>query len=186
MLDPPEGLKPTSRNDFLSKREQWLTGDLLSHLKENLPDDAYCLLGVCLTDLYPGEDWNYVFGIAHLKDRFGVYSFARYDPQFYGEPRNDSWREKMTERSLKVLAHEACHMLGMWHCTYYNCLMNGSNNLAELDRQNSFLCPICLRKLEHALGSEFDLKARFVALKELFGKCGLPTQSDWIGRVLDS
>mgnify|MGYP000107882883 CR=1 FL=1 len=42
---------------------------------------------VTMTDLYPSEDWNFVFGQASLRNRVGAYSFARYDPAFYGKER---------------------------------------------------------------------------------------------------
>ena len=31
-----------------------------------LPEDAYCMLSVSLIDLYPRDDWNFVFGLANL------------------------------------------------------------------------------------------------------------------------
>jgi hypothetical protein len=34
-----------------------------------------------------GHFFNFVFGQASLNDRVGVYSFARYDPAFYGYTR---------------------------------------------------------------------------------------------------
>ena len=37
-------------------------------------------------------------------------------------------------RSLKVLSHEAGHMFSLHHCTRFECLMNGSNSLDEMDR----------------------------------------------------
>jgi len=59
-----------------------LTRDVLALLSQLLPPDAFCLLGITPRDLYPDPSWNFVFGEASLKDRVGVYSFARYDPRF--------------------------------------------------------------------------------------------------------
>ena len=73
-------------------------------------------------------------------------------------------------------------MLGMAHCIFYDCLMNGSNNLAEMDRQNSFLCPICLRKLKHAVG--IDLHKRYQSLQAFFQKNNLDEQSEWLQAML--
>jgi archaemetzincin len=42
------------------------------------------MIGVCLSDLYPKDEWNFVFGLASIKGRTGVFSFARYDERFYG------------------------------------------------------------------------------------------------------
>ena len=41
------------------------------------------MLSIMMEDLYPGPNWNYVFGWANYKARTGVFSFARYDPSFY-------------------------------------------------------------------------------------------------------
>ena len=50
-------------------------------------------------------------------------------------------------RCLKTACHELCHVLGMTHCPYYECLMNGSNLVTEADAKPFALCPICLKKL---------------------------------------
>ena len=50
-------------------------------------------------------------------------------------------------RCLKTACHEICHVLGMTHCPYYECLMNGSNLVTEADKKPFALCPICLRKM---------------------------------------
>jgi archaemetzincin len=60
-----------------------------------------------------------------------------------------------------VLEHETGHMVGLAHCIYFNCLMNGSNHLAESDRRPLHLCPVCLRKLQWSIG--FDVVARYGA-----------------------
>jgi archaemetzincin len=58
-----------------------LTADILDLLKDRLPADAFALLGITMVDFIP--QWNFVFGQASLRDRVGVYSFARYAPQSY-------------------------------------------------------------------------------------------------------
>lgn len=123
------------------------TLSILNHLKTQLPADAYCLLGITMEDLYPAKSWNYVFGQASLGERVGIYSFARYDPAFFGKERSKDYRQIILQRSCKVLAHETGHMFGLHHCIYFDCLMNGANNLDESDAQPQHLCPICLRKL---------------------------------------
>ena len=182
LLEPTPTPDVTKRTNDFTHQEQWQAGELLDTLEAKLPDDAYCLLGVTMTDLYPDEEWNYVFGLASLNRRVGVYSLARYDPKFFGDSRGENWRVESLEKSCKVLAHETGHMLGMAHCIYYDCLMNGSNNLAEMDRQNSFLCPICLRKLKHALG--IDLYKRYQNLLQFFERNHLEEQSKWLQTVL--
>lgn len=60
---------------------------MLNFLKARVTADAFCVLAVSMEDLYPEPSWNFVFGQASLRERVGAYSFARYDPAFYGEPR---------------------------------------------------------------------------------------------------
>lgn len=182
VLPSPANFAPKGRVDIFTKKKQWLTSGILDYLSAQLPDDAYCLLGITMTDLYPGEDWNYVFGIATLKKRVGVYSLARYDPEFFGDSRGAEWKSKALERSCKVLSHETCHMLGMAHCVYYNCLMNGSNHLDELDSQSTFLCPICLRKLQRAVHPNFV--KRYGKLRDFFVENGLEEQARWVSSVV--
>ena len=55
--------------------------------------------------------------------------------------------EVLLYRYLKTACHEICHVLGMTHCPYFECLMNGSNLVTEADKKPFALCPICLRKL---------------------------------------
>ncbi|YCM43968.1 archaemetzincin [Verrucomicrobiaceae bacterium 227] len=52
--------------------------DVLDQLQTRVPRDAHVVMGVTMTDLFPGPDWNFVFGMARIKNRVGVFSFARY------------------------------------------------------------------------------------------------------------
>jgi archaemetzincin len=79
-------------------------------------------------------------GEASLRQRIGVWSIYR-----NGDPETDF--QLCLRRTLSTAAHETGHILGMWHCTAYSCLMNGSNHEAERDRRLLHLCPVCLRKL---------------------------------------
>lgn len=156
------------------------TRDLLARLAREVPSDAWAVLAVSTWDLYPQEHWNFVFGEALLDDRVGVFSIARYDPGFYGQASAD--RTLLLRRSSKVLAHEACHMLGVLHCIYFNCLMNGSNHLAESDRRPLHLCPVDLRKLHWALG--VDLVERYRRLLAFWRAHGIADEAAWVERRL--
>ena len=57
-------------------KKQWHAGQMLGKLKRWLPKDAYCMIGVLREDIYNKESWNYVFGLASLASRTGVFSFA--------------------------------------------------------------------------------------------------------------
>jgi archaemetzincin len=172
---------PTRRNPF-THNPQILTTDVLRFLKARVPAHAFCVLAITMEDLYPEPSWNFVFGQASLRDRVGVYSFARYDPAFYGEARTSGYESLLLRRSCKVLAHETSHMFGLTHCTFFNCLMNGSNHLAESDRRPLHLCPVCLRKLQWSIG--FDVLARYTALEAFDRAAGFTDEADWLkGRL---
>jgi archaemetzincin len=174
-----DGFK-TRRNRF-TEDVQLNSRDLLARLIRHVPDDAGCMLAVTAMDLYPHDTWSFVFGEAMVGDRAGVFSFARYDPRFYGKPVGDP--TLMLRRTCKVLAHETCHMLGMMHCVFFNCLMNGSNHLDESDRRPLHLCPIDLRKLHWSLG--FDVAERYRRLRDFWRSVNVAAEADWIQRRLE-
>jgi len=158
------------------KRPQLHVPGIFTFMKNVIPDDAYCVLGVTMVDLYPKESWNFVFGRALLQDRIGVFSFARYHPYFFTCAKiiDVSTLQELTSneyqllqwRAIKVLTHEIGHMFGLQHCVYFSCIMNGSNNAEEGDWVFTFLCPVCLRKLQFAI--QFKFLARYKGLMKFF------------------
>ena len=58
-----------------------------------------------------------------------------------------------------------CDTFGMKHCIYYTCLMNGSNGYHQTLIKDSHLCPICIRKLQYAIG--FDFMERYERMTKL-------------------
>ena len=178
---PAKAGKFTARFNGLTRKPQLLTGDILTVLKQHLPKDAYCLLGITMRDLYPGPAWNYVFGEAYLQDRVGIYSLIRYDPQFWGEDKPDR-TTIILRRSCNVLAHETGHMFGIEHCIYFHCVMNGSNSLPETDSAPLHLCPVDLRKLYASV--KFDPVARYAHLRDFCHNTGLKDEAAWLDTQL--
>jgi len=177
---PPIPLKDefTPRINRLTGKRQILSTDVLSFLKARLPDDAFCILAVTMEDLYPDPKWNFVFGQASLTERTGVYSFARYDPSFYGEKRGSDYEKIILKRSCRILAHETGHMFGLQHCIFFRCILNGSNHLAESDSRPLYLCPVCLRKLQHSIG--YDIVNRYKDLHIFYRKSGFNEETQWV------
>ncbi len=173
----------TTRINNYTKNRQILTTDVLTILKDNLPADAFCLLAITMEDLYPEPSWNFVFGQASLRERVGVYSFARYDPAFYGDKRGKDYEKLILRRSCKVLVHETGHMFGLQHCIFFRCVMNGSNHLKESDSRPLYLCPVCLRKLHHSVG--FDVTIRYKNLYRFYKNFGFDNDSRWLAHRLD-
>jgi archaemetzincin len=161
----PAGSHRTSK---ITGTEQIQTGYLLNLLKDYLPDDAFAEIGLIATDLYPDEKMNFVFGQATLRDRVGVWSL-----HWLGEP--DKSRRDFQETllwTLKIASHETGHMFSIPHCAKYQCVMDGSNSLYEVDRHPLDTCPECMAKICWATRS--DPGKRFERLAAFFARQGLP------------
>jgi archaemetzincin len=172
---------------------QILTTSVMRWLRTELPSDSLCLVAVTRRDLYPDPSWNFVFGQASPGSGVGVFSFARYHPEFPGSevarsgegaPTDAAERGRLVlRRSLKVLAHEVGHLVGLEHCVHFHCLMNGSNHLGEMDRAPQHLCPVCLRKAQHA--ATFDVVARYAALAAFYRAEALDDDAAWAAARAD-
>jgi archaemetzincin len=167
----------TTRTNPSTRNRQILTSDVLALLKKSVPADAFCILAITMEDLYPEPSWNFVFGQASLRARVGVYSFARYDPAFYGRKRGKDYEKVILQRSCKVLVHETAHMFGLTHCIYFNCILNGSNHLKESDSRPVHLCPVCLRKLQYSI--RFSVVSRYQNLLRFYKKAGFDNDARW-------
>jgi archaemetzincin len=171
--------KFTTRRNPYTGNPQILTGDVLTFLKTCVPADAFCILAITMEDLYPEPSWNFVFGQASLRDRVGVYSSPGTIRHFMANRAHRVMRRCYCA-GAGVLAHETGHMFGLAHCTYFNCLMNGSNHLAESDRRPLHLCPVCLRKLQWNIG--FDVLERYAALERANRAAAFIDEADWFKR----
>ncbi len=167
----------TSRRNPFTGHRQILTGDILEFIKERFPGDAFCVLAITMEDLYPHRSWNFVFGQASLRDRVGVFSLARYDPEFYGERRRGDHSLLLLKRGCRVLVHETAHMFSVAHCVFFRCVMNGSNHLEESDARPLHLCPVCLRKIHFCLG--FDVSDRYERLLRFYRQVGFTEEARW-------
>ena len=108
----------------------------------NRPKDAVALVGFTGMDLYPDPNWNFVFGIASLQRRIGLWSIYR-----NGDPENPKEYLKCLRRTIATAIHETGHILAIKHCIAYKCVMGGCNSQEEADRAGLAYCPSCLRKL---------------------------------------
>ena len=176
------GSKFRTRLNPISKRPQILTGDVLEFLKGTLLDDAFCLLAITMEDLYPHPSWNFVFGQASARDHVGVFSFARYDPVFYGERPGKDYQKVLLRRSCRVLVHEVAHMFSLGHCIFFSCVLNGSNHLEESDARPLSLCPVCLRKLQFSIG--FHVVDRYEKLFNFYQEFGFEDEVGWMSKRL--
>ncbi len=133
-------------------------------LLENLPNDAFGLIGCTNYDIFPDPQWNFVFGQASLHNRVGVWSMNRLEDNTHAT----EFKEKTTLRNLKVASHETGHILSLKHCTSYECIMNGSAHIDETDSKPVYLCPICLGKTH--FNRQFNLTDRFQNLESFWNR----------------
>lgn len=160
--------------------KQFFTNDILDLLVEVLPDDAFCVMGITMTDLYPQDSWNYVLGIASPGQHTGIFSFARYSPSFNREEKSTTLtkgesialtsdeKSELLMRSCRVAVHELFHLFGVEHCQFYNCVMLGANSVEEELEHPLQLCCVCSNKLLHCIPST-DLMIRYQSLLNFYG-----------------
>jgi archaemetzincin len=155
---------------------QVLTGYILHEVLEPVrPAEALAYPALTASDLWPGRGWNFVFGEANLRQRVGVWSIYR-----NGDP--DTELQLCLRRTLSTASHETGHILGMWHCTTYSCLMNGSYHQEEKDRRPMHLCPVCLRKLCWNL--QVEPVAYLSKLAEFCRRHGFDAKAGWYERAV--
>ncbi|KAL6797353.1 hypothetical protein GGI42DRAFT_92568 [Trichoderma sp. SZMC 28013] len=87
-------------------------------------------------------------------------------------------------RVVVTMAHELCHCLGLDHCTYFACAMQGCGSVDEAQRQPPYVCPVCLEKLCTAIGEGVVdgwedertrggfVRERYEALRRVCGRWG--------------
>lgn len=171
-------------------------GSVLNRIKQIMPADAICLMALTMSDIYDTPPDLFVAGLAAGNHRVGVFSLRRYDPTltFSQEhwhqitesssevPSQHIIKKTVLQRSCKLLVHEISHLLGVDHCIWYSCCMNGSGHLEEDFRQSMHLCPVDLRKLQRLCG--FDVVKRYQRLAEFFKMHGLAEEEKWVkGRL---
>lgn len=155
-----------------AERRQYDSDILIRYLVRRAPADALMYIGITDSDLFaPGL--NFVFGSGSLVNRCGVYSLVRL---------KDEDSALFLRRSIGLMTHEAGHLLSITHCVRYKCLMNGSNSLAESDRQPLFLCPEDLRKVQAATG--FEAIPRYEKILAFLKSNGLASESAWLEKHL--
>lgn len=128
------------RTNRFTNRLQWKTGEIVDNiLKPSFPGNAAALIAFTTADLFSSDTTNFVFGEASIENHIGVWSLSRL--------HDNADKTTFLRRTLKIAAHETGHMFSMLHCTKYECLMSGTNQLAETDRRPLDTCPECTAKI---------------------------------------
>jgi len=124
-------------------------------LQPGLPSDALARIGITDADLWPGEGYNYCFGSARSSQGVAVLSINRLDPRE---------QSRCLKRTLKLGMSLTGQVMGLSTCILYQCAMNSSNHIGDLNEQPLWLCPHCLAKVRYATGS--DPVQRFARLHD--------------------
>jgi archaemetzincin len=127
-----------------------------------IPAGGYAMMAITEKDLFPKPDWNFVFGIASYTHRVGASSVYRYQANDTDNPTDSLF----LKRIMATAAHELGHMFSLRHCVVAKCTMNGSNSLAESDRQPLRLCAQCQSKLQWNI--KYDNKKRLAEMMDFF------------------
>lgn len=158
---PPDMERKNPVEGHRQIRTHYFIVDLLPKL---LPADAAAFISFTNIDLYPEENWNFVFGQATFENRVGVWSLYR-----FGNPDKSAMDyKKFLARTLKVAMHETGHMFTIRHCAKYECLMSGTNHLGETDRRPLDACPECMAKIAWAM--DYEPVARYRNLAAFWEK----------------
>ena len=183
-----------SRHDASSGNCQLRVHSGLTQLRDYMPDDGICLIALTMYDLYEDNTDLFVAGMAAGNQRVAMFSLRRYDPnlefskEFWHEIKEinkcncDEQQYLLLQRSCRLLVHELGHLLGLAHCIYFDCCMNGAGHLQEDFRQSMLLCPVDLRKLQLLCG--FDVVQRYEGLKAFYTKWGFSKEALWIEQRL--
>jgi len=180
-----------------------VTSLLTNKLRQIVPKDALVLMALTRMDIYLDEPDLFVAGIAGGNTRVGIFSLRRYNPSLTFSTEHwydiktttvspkaspvqskETAKELMLQRSIKLLVHEIAHLLGVDHCIWYSCCMNGSGHLSEDFRQSMHLCPVDLRKLQQLCG--FDILQRYSKLRDFFDKHNLVEEKAWVEKRMRS
>ena len=163
----PNKVVPDTARRFKNS-EQLLAGYILhSVLMEDIPTDGIALMGITELDLFPKQDWNYVFGMASYTKRVGVSSIYRLQDAKLTEQNFDI----CLSRLLKICSHEIGHMFGLHHCINAVCVMNGANNLRETDASPARACSLCHSKIYSSL--RYNRHKRMIDLAAYFKRNNL-------------
>jgi len=149
--------------------EDWLQANadyILDHILTPVPPAALIVTGIVPFDLWPGDHFNFVYGLASLESRVAVSSLRRLG-DFNGPT---DVRIKALLNTVKIVIHEVAHSFTLDHCVEYACCLNGSNDEEESESQPLELCPSCLQKLSWNI--DFDPLRHLVEMQRLCSRWG--------------
>jgi predicted Zn-dependent protease len=116
-------------------------------------------------------DSSFTVGVSRDTLRVGIGSLLRYACHgggLFGVKLRVPPRRRLRlfrRRVVLMVLHELGHLLGMAHCIFYRCIMNGVGSLEENERCVMQLCPVCLHKVVFVTGC--DVRKRYAAVERV-------------------
>ncbi len=125
------------------ERGQYHSTLLLAQLLKHLPNEEHKIIGVTSVDLFIPV-LTFVFGESQLDGNGAIISTFRLRNEYYGLPKDI---DQLIERTTKEAMHELGHAFGLVHCPNYECVMNSSTYVEDIDIKQSLLCSDCQNQL---------------------------------------
>ncbi len=164
---------PTKDRRNIGQEQLRTTYLLYEYLLPKIPKDAAAFIAFTEKDLYPQDDWAYVFGQASLSQKIGVWSMYRFD-----NPKTSQTAYNNCQLlAFKTATHEIGHIFGIQHCQMYHCNMNGSMNLQDLQLRPTYFCPDCQSKISWRLS--LPIRPQFEKLELYWRKTDNPTEEEF-------
>lgn len=140
--------------------------DILEFLNKKKSNSVACLMGLTADKLL--SEGYITDGFSDSETQCGIMSFYVYLNEWTNAKLSKPYA--LYYPLCTTLVHEICHLYGMYHCTYCDCLMRGCGNPIELYTTCPLLCPVCLAKLSATYEENLDIKLRY---NQLFEFCSM-------------
>jgi archaemetzincin len=128
---------------YYDERNQYYSTQILSSILTHMPSDGKKIVGITNVDLFV-PILTFLFGEAQLGGNGAIVSTYRLRNEFYGLPRDN---DLFYNRILKEILHELGHTIGLIHCKDYECVMNFSTYVENIDLKKIRYCKQCENKI---------------------------------------